>query len=391
MNKAILKFINFLENEAINLERDFIKESLLIGTINKTKLDEITKKILECRNISRQLKVPEKDYSLHGEVFVDFDILSLYMVQAKLTVKEVEKIILTFCLKNIATGICEIESNAFDPKEIDNYPFKTATPEEIHKLIHEDRYRLLLSKEKEERTPKENALIEELEAYTLSHPSDVSYYKEIHHLINKHYLTKVDTYTKEDLDIFIEQLKKLKLSDLYLSLLYNYLLSKIDKRKNTNIIETTPPASIKPHKIELSRKEVNTLYRELSIYYDIEQGEPKRYLNIKEIIYCLSIMYKLNFNEESILKFLKNTEKYNRQQKVNPIAQYIELYNKLIYYKDRLGLSEDLTNIESIIEDMFIVNDEDYVEWKMLLADELAKVLRKISNNYEYEIKSLSK
>ena len=246
MNKAILKFINFLENEAINLERDFIKESLLIGTINKTKLDEITKKILECRNISRQLKEPEKDNSLHGEFIVEIDILSLYMTQAKLTVKEVEKIILTFCLKNIATGICEIESNAFDPKEIDNYPFKTATPEEIHKLIHEDRYRLLLSKEKEERTPKEDALIEELEAYTLSHPSDVSYYKEIHRLINKHYLTKIDTYTKEDLDIFIEQLKKLKLSDLYLSLLYNYLLSKIDKRKNTNIIETTPPASIKP-------------------------------------------------------------------------------------------------------------------------------------------------
>ena len=394
MNKAIIKFVDFLDQEAIRIQNNFIKECTILGGYNVKKLDDITYKISECHNISRQLKVPEKDYSLHGEIFIQFDILSHYLNISNLTPKEASAIILTFLRKNIAAGICESESNAFDPKEIDSYPFKTVTPEEVHQLIHEDRYRILMSKSEEERTPKENALIEELEEYTKTHPTNVDIFKNIHQKINEHYFSIQDSYTEDDIYIFIEQLRKLNLSEKYCQILTNYLINEINKRKNKQTISTqkyTPKKIVKSETTSLSKKEINTLYRELCTYYNPDTKVITRYLTLQEIIYCLSIMRKLNFNKESLSLFLKTVEKFNRQQEVNPLSQYIELYNKLLYYKDRLDLEDDLSSIESIIQEMFIVSDKDYVEWKKLLAEELSNLLRSLSGNHDYEIeKSLS-
>lgn len=393
MNIAINKFIIFLEKETIRSEAGMLDILTNRFALSEAEIEKKINTVAECKNIARQLRVPEKDYSLHGEVFVDFGILSGYLEKSGLTNKEAMTIIFTFLKKNLAAGIADENTHSFDPHKIDEYPFKSLTSEEVHQLIHEDKYRLLQSKPASERTEKENAIIKELEEFTEQNPSDVEIYRQIHKLIKERYFDNLTDFTQEDVKIFVEQLKKMGLSERYCEFLIEYLnikAIKTSQKKNRQQQDNNPSSPVKletTKKPTLSKKETNILYKELSTFYNPDTKTITRYLTIKEIIYCLRLMRKLNFNDSSIDIFLKCVEKSNRQYKIHPITQYIELYNKLKYYEERLNLQDSLSYIESIMQEMCILNEEDYGEWKKLLEEELSNIVRVITPEHEYELK----
>lgn len=392
MNKAVLKFVDFLDRHQQKITNDFIMKARREGGYTISEFDEITKRSSECRNIGRQLRVPEESWHLHGEVFVEFDILSNLLSLSSLTNKEAVTIIFAFLKKNMEAGICCEEAGAFDQKRIDQYPFTAITPEEVAEMIHQDTYRLLLAKPEEERTEKENQIVKELDDFTRKYPSDVQRYKEIHQQIAKHYFDKQDSFDEEDIAVVVEELRKMNLTEEYGQKIEKQLRIAIQGRTEKIVKRDTLPSPRKketkaePPRITLSKKESNTLYREIKKYYDPDTNTPTTYLDLPTIIYCLSLMRKLTFSEESIQTFLRNVEKENRKQERHPISLYVELYNKLKYYEDKLDIAEELSSIESILQEMFITTDTEYQEWKNLLEAELASCLSKISSRHEYEL-----
>ncbi len=221
---------------------------------------------------------------------------------------------------------------------------------------------------------------------------DEKQFIESHRIIKAYYLDKKETFTEEDIIYIIKALKDLDVSEESLKrvkkglecILYRRN-SKLEKEEKRNkILSVVIPKAQLPKKEYLSKKEYNNIRRELLSYYDIETHIPLRILTIKEIIYCIRLMVRLNLPEQEIDKFLRIIDKENKKME-NPISLYIALYDKISHYKKELSLSKKITLVEEYLQQIFICNDEDYEFWKESIKEELASILNIIPNDGEYE------
>lgn len=384
---TIQKFIDFLNYR----EKALKIETITFCRTNKyddTYINKQSEKMAECRSLTRQLSVPIEEWPNHGELFIDFDIVSDLLAKAHFTARESMEIIFTFLEKNIASGITNVEASGFDAKKINEYHFKTISPKEVEDMIRADTYRVFMNRKDEELTEKEKAQKQELEEFTKAFPLDLEEYASIHKILEEHYFNKKDSYTKEDIEAFIFSLKDMKVDPKLCDAISIILLKPLTK-KAKKLVE--PPKFIKkeesPVANALNKKEYNLLYHELKKYYNPDIKKTNGYLKIEEIIYCIYLLKKMNFQEESIKQFLTIALKENKKYQLNPIALYIELYNKLNYYAKKVNIEESLLTINSILKEMMITDDISYGEWKSLLEEELNTCLSKLPNTYEYELK----
>lgn len=216
--------------------------------------------------------------------------------------------------------------------------------------------------------------------------------QHFHLLIKEHYLDKKDSYEENDLAIVIKALYDLSFSENICREIGNYLLFELEKRNNKKVEKKQYIPAYEPLPRQtntLSKKEYNLLYRELLTYFDFNNMQPIKYLNLDEIIYCLHILIKLQIRDNVINSFLRIINKHNRSQ--NPLALYTSLYNKLNTYQNNLELKNKMTDIASYIKEMFIASDEEYVEWKELLSEELSSILELCSEDYTYELNEAQK
>lgn len=216
--------------------------------------------------------------------------------------------------------------------------------------------------------------------------------QHFHLLIKEHYLDKKDSYEESDIAIVIKALYDLSFSENICREIGNYLLFELEKRNNKKAEKKQyiPAYEPLPRKTNtLSKKEYNLLYRELLTYFDFNNMQPIKYLNLDEIIYCLHILIKLKMRDNVINSFLRIINKYNRSQ--NPLALYTSLYNKLNTYQNNPEFKNKMTDIASYIKEMYISSDEEYIEWKELLSEELASILELCSEDYTYELNEAQK
>ena len=119
--------------------------------------------------------------------------------------------------------------------------------------------------------------------------------------------------------------------------------------------------------------------------------KPKKFLSLNELIYCIHLMLKIDFDEKTINEFIESIEKENKKIQNNPISIFINLYNKFKYYEMDLNLTEKIKRIESYIGEIFICSSEDYEFWKESINEELNDILDSLPINHEYEVSEAKK
>ena len=252
--KSIEKFTQSLEvllfnveNEAIHsltAKRDIIKKIIILREFPSK--EEVDKELLESErrkrkvliisDILRILKINPSNWDMCGEVFIEFDLLSELMLETKLNMKEQADVIEYFISKNLASGVTKVESNYFDIRKLSNFEFENITYEQAKLYLKTDGYRKL--SEKENKTEQEKMILNELENFIDQNTEKHDDITRIHKIIEEEYLNHKENLTEANITSYIEQLKKLNLSEEVANSLRIFLMKKIKKEKPTLQLKT---------------------------------------------------------------------------------------------------------------------------------------------------------
>lgn len=228
---------------------------------------------------------------------------------------------------------------------------------------------------------------------------DIKTFIDCHRIIKEHYLDKQDSFNNQDIQIIIDTLIKLELEDESISkikkgleaLIYrrNSKQSKQEKKNESSNIEIKK-VQYQPKEL-LSKKEYYALEKELETYFNIKQMLIIKPLSLKEVIYCIRIMLKLQKPDYIIDTFIRLVEKKNNSEKKNPLSLYIELYDKINYYAENEDIKRRIELIEEYFQEIFICSSDDYEFWKSMIDEELSTIQSNLPTNGEYEIEEAKK
>ena len=348
----------------------------------------------ERKNLKRILLVPEEEWELHGEVFIQYDYLSEMLEESPLNARGMFIIVQRLLEKNLATNIVHQDARCFDIQGIDDYNFKYMTRDEFLEFVRTDEYGRLKNKEESELTEEEKKRLEEFNTYSDLHPLDIAPVIEAHKQIKEHYFDKKDSFNEEDIEIFLSVIKGFGLSDKIIDMFRNLLLREVSKRqRKIEVVENPVQVVSKPVIVEeptISRKEYNLIERELRKYFDIRTMEAVGPLTLDLQIYCVGLLMKLGFSDEKIRDILKIMNK-NGYGYDNPVSMFVALQEKLEYYKDVDGVREAIDTMIGAMTELTMSSDVEYDEWKTFMEDELAATLKLIPKTYDYEIEKAKK
>lgn len=197
---------------------------------------------------------------------------------------------------------------------------------------------------------------------------------KMHKSIQEHYLDKTNEYTEKDLKYVNVALKNLNVRPKICASIMRILTKKLQQRKpiyNEKMVEEKP------------KYNYDSLYKEASVAINLNNMKPYRALSLKEKIYYLSILTRMNVTKEERNLFLRNCEMLTNDQSV--IEKYLENYSRLKYYEESAGLKNNIAFMEACLTEMGSCPPDDYLFWEESLANEMKQVEHWIPKNYEYE------
>lgn len=394
MSSAVVKFIDYLNQSIENIKQDLVKEAKLTrdrGIIAKKK--DVIASIGERSRIVRLLSTPKDEWDKLAEVFIDFNILSDFLIMSPLKTREQLQVILYMLEKNLATPILCDEADGFDAPAIENFEFKTMTKEEARDMIHSMEYGRLSTADPDDLTENEIAKYMELKQFIDSNPLDLSYLKELHRNISMHYFEKIDSFDYDDVRAILCVLESFGVPKNMCDSFKYYFEREVKKREPKEEVVIVRDFHKKLDENRITEKEYNLLNRELKKYFDLDDMYMEEPLTIDMQIYCVSLMMKMRISLDTIKKALKvmNRNNKNLSDSVNPIVLFNRLYGRLNYYSENEELVEAISQIMNFFQEIFICSNDDYEFWKSMIGEELEKALTFVPNTYEYEIEEAKK
>ena len=393
MDRNLQTFINFLDSSINDMEKEIIRR--VSKRMVKELLPEDEKDLLritERKNMRRLLSVPREEWELHGEIYIQFDYLADMLEESPLNARGMFAILVRLLEKNLSTNITHQDARCFDIQQIDNYKFKYMTRDEFLEFVRTDEYGSLKQKEESELTEDEKKKLEEFNAYSDLYPLDIAPVIEVHKSIKEHYFDKLDSFTNEDIEIFLDNLRQFKLSENLINIFRTLLLREVEKRQKREVtVGNTQDVTINViEEVSISKKEYNLIERELRKYFDLSTMKVVGPLTLDLQIYCVGLLLKLGISEDKIRDILRimNKDGYNYD---NPISMFVALQEKLEYYNDVEGVSEAIKTMIGVMTEITFGTDVDYKEWKEFLSEELASTLKLIPKTYDYEIEKAKK
>ena len=393
MDRNLQTFINFLDSSINDMEKEIIRR--VSKRMVKELLPEDEKDLLritERKNMRRLLSVPREEWELHGEIYIQFDYLADMLEESPLNARGMFAILVRLLEKNLSTNITHQDARCFDIQQIDNYKFKYMTRDEFLEFVRTDEYGSLKQKEESELTEDEKKKLEEFNAYSDLYPLDIASVIEVHKSIKEHYFDKLDSFTNEDIEIFLDNLRQFKLSENLINIFRTLLLREVEKRQKREVtVSNTQDVTINViEEVSISKKEYNLIERELRKYFDLSTMKVVGPLTLDLQIYCVGLLLKLGISEDKIRDILRimNKDGYNYD---NPISMFVALQEKLEYYNDVEGVSEAIKTMIGVMTEITFGTDVDYEEWKEFLSEELASTLKLIPKTYDYEIEKAKK
>ena len=294
MSSAVVKFIDYLNQSIEDIKQDLVKEAKLTrdrGIIAKKK--DVIASIGERSRIVRLLSTPKDEWDKLAEVFIDFNILSDFLIMSPLKTREQLQVILYMLEKNLATPILCDEADGFDAPAIENFEFKTMTKEEARDMIHSMEYGRLSTADPDDLTEDEIAKYMELKQFIDSNPLDLSYLKELHRNISMHYFEKFDSFDYDDVRAILCVLESFGVPKNMCDSFKYYFEREVKKREPKEEIVIVRDFHKKLDENRITEKEYNLLNRELKKYFDLDDMYMEEPLTIDMQIYCVSLMMKM--------------------------------------------------------------------------------------------------
>lgn len=320
-------------------------------------------------------------------VLNDLKIFSNLLISSELSRKEIMIAIFDVIKRNIDNGILEAEQT-----EKLKEKFKFPSMPTFLKIIRENKEKTFF-----------DILVNMIEIYVLTPETpeksvrgfrgeEIKNLQELqknYEIIQNSYLNKTNTYTEEDINqtynaliainiplnicqIIKEELKRRKSKN-------EQKFKSLSKRQ---VVINPDMYKVQPINKEIvNKKEYNIIYRELLTYFDFEQMIPIKNLSLKDVIYCVHLLIKINMSENVIDKFIRIVEK----QKNNPVAMYVFIYDKIQNSLSDETIATKVHLIEEYLGQLFIPESEsDYEFWKECINEELANLNELIPNNHNY-------
>ena len=319
MNITVKKFIDYLKEYSKVSSKDFTKMSL--GDIY-----EYIDRQAATENFIRLLNIPPNEWNEYVELYYEFHILSRYLLDSPLNVRESFSIILYFIQKNIATGLLDMgkEVQVLDPKKNMTYKFTSFSQDEAIKFLYQKEYKKLLTEEEDMLSLEQKQRKEELLKFSDECMIDGSNIISEHRKIQKHYLDKKETYDMKDVEIIVSTLKDMKVDQNLCESIKNMLIKQIEKRAKQNKTGNYKSFRVSETSKVMSKKEYYMLQKEAEKYRNIVN---EGYIHISDSIHLVSLLKQLNYTENEMKDILKEIDKKNRQHfdKINPVIQYLSL------------------------------------------------------------------
>lgn len=408
MKKGVKKFLEYLYNEAIILKRqcaneyienvmksgstkfslDFTKNQDVIKRLEKKYIDNGYVYDYEVLNSLIYFMELSETQEYNVEVFCYFDILSKYLVKSGLNSQEMFDVVTNIFNLNIRANIlsgCDL----LDLEAQENFEYEGIEKGYYPTFMRSKEFKKIMTSD--DLSEEEMALRDFIFDYYTAHakPNDTTV---CHNLIKKHLLDRMDNYTKKDIKVLDKVFEHMKFTPEVQAILINYLTKKMNKRINKN---SELDLNIKKEeKKEFDQKTYNKIYHEISTMYDLEREVSIVPLNTEQIMYLISLMLKINIDNRVIKKFIKNQyNAYNtRDEKVNPLTYFSTfLYSKMEYYSDDEEVCKSLETIKNYLQEMMIVNNEDYAFWKDEVKNEINKAYKLLIHEVDYDFELAKK
>lgn len=393
MNESVQKFINHLNEykklmekivkevrEKINPENEN-KENIVINGM-KFSLRQIQGEIMDISSLIQFLEKDKKEVRQDHYIYQRFSFLVTHLENVSFNATDKANIIFYIIEKNnysynqeknMVHNIIDINKfKEFFAPEMDIMQFA-----QVMKKI--DFFRIGNASEdtlsSQERIIKD-AIIKAIEA---TKERDQLFMK-LHDLIQEHYLSKQDSFNATDLKYINFALQKLLNNSSICAIIIRSLEKSLEKRILNQKKKDAP---------KILKKENNYNYKalekEVSEVIELKDMYPKRPLSLKEKIYYLSILTRMNVNKEERFQFLRNCEMLKKE--IVELEEYQNILNRLRYYEESVGLQSEVQSIEECLTEMKKTNlqTEEYLMWEEILKDILKKIEHWIPKNYEYE------
>lgn len=398
MNTSVIKFINYLENFLIDLNRSINRLEKNVVNINTQTIDCTSSKKIENEKAYQNLIHTKKFVKIalailkntgKGNLIECFGFFSTLLITSNLSEKVKMDVVMYLVKRNIDLGILTSENSpVLNILSIRKYfPYNIEEEKFIEYLNTLDYATLLESKD--ENLSKEERSLRKMIQENMEKDFEIRKNRiTFHRLIKEHYFDKVENYTKNDISFIIKSLKYLDI-DPRLCASIEYILSKNIQKRET---KSSKPcnSNIKSKKIvelPLTRKEYKQIYHEISNLYDIENQRAIRPLNIEELIYLVSLLNKINIPEKEIIKCIQISYKEFDSGYKNPICEFNAYYEKMLYYSDNEDISAAISYIKGCIEMLFIPESKkSYEIWKNEIKNTIHDILPVLNQHYEYEL-----
>ena len=217
--------------------------------------------------------------------------------------------------------------------------------------------------------------------------------KEIHEKIKNHYFDKKSSFIQEDIEITIEQYKLLGVSEILCNYFQSILTNDLEHRsKNLTNISTKKIVEEKTEtKKIVSNREYKKIFKEIEEYYNIQDQRAIKPLKLQEIIYLISLMYKIAIPEKEIKKFIQTIYATGYEAYNDTLAKFYDYYPKMIYYRENEEIRLALDTISSYLKEIEEITNttkknEESIFWEDGIKEEFNKVLPQLNKNYNYEL-----
>lgn len=382
---------SFSAENVVDKIYEVMSSSELFRSIKKNTLEiAITDKVTEYFTLSiiKEIVNSSKEQFIDDNIlFLEYGILSSELEKSKLSRIDKQRILIDILNKNLSNA-------CFNEDEYGNYLFLgdfinkyEFSAEEAFEILSNDKYKYLLSCDDDNLSSlekRQKALLQEGIAYNAREEIDETYNDHI--IIKKHYLDKIDQFgdisglEKEDVDLVCNSLKNIGVVDELVESIRYTLEKKV--KQTTQTTEYKWKETKKKQQELISDKEYKKARKEIGAFFNLYTGLVERDLTEDEIIHCTSLMLKIGIDSKTVETFIDRS----KPEYQNPIARYINNYDKLKYYGEKLGFKYELGTLDEIFKETFVVTPSDYQEWKKMLNQELTAIESKIPNNCEYEL-----
>lgn len=311
-----------------------------------------------------------------NELFIDFERLSNELMSSPLSTQSQADMIFSTIELNLEILKKGNVAPILDREKAKQHKFKYITKSQLRNLFKCEEVELLLASPLRRHKKRKK----ELQQFIEENPLDISSTIEKFKIIQEHYTNPSDL-TDENIKTICNTLIELKIEP---KVCYK-IEANLQKRKKKSQKQTKEilPTQKRLEKPTLSKKEMNLIIKELDQYFDFSKMRAIRALSLDETIYCIQLLTKTSADTKVIEQFLQEVESENRRE--NPIRIYVDMYDKLITYKEQYEIGGIMTNIEQDLQKIFICSKEEYHQIKLSIAENMKYILNKIGHDFQYE------